>query len=408
MEERAVPLDADNIESVDSDDFRSQIIPLLILTSIFFLNFIARVSLAPLMPEIERELGLSHGEAGFIFLLISLGYFITLFGSGWISSRFTHRRTVTFSSMTLGLAIIGTAFSSNLWAVRVGVLLLGMAAGLYLPSGIATLTAVVSSRHWGKAIAIHELAPNLSFVVAPLLSEIVLIWFSWRAVLVLLGVAAMLNAMSFARFGRGGDFKGVTPSLSSFRPFLVEPAFWIMLLLFSLGISGSLAVYTMLPLYLITEHGLDRNLTNTLVAVSRISGIVMAFAGGWVTDRFGPKKTLVSVFLLTGVTTVLLGAVSSSWVLVIVFLQPMLAVCFFPAGFASLSRIGPSNSRNLAVSLTIPFAFLIGGGAIPAGIGFMGDTVSFALGIVMVGGLILCGAGLACFLRFQEKRAPSP
>jgi NNP family nitrate/nitrite transporter-like MFS transporter len=283
-----------------------------------------------------------------------------------------------------------------------------MAAGLYLPSGIATLTAVVSSRHWGKAIAIHELAPNLSFVAAPLLSEIVLIWFSWRAVLVLLGVAAMLNAMFFARFGRGGDFKGVTPSLSSFRPFLVEPAFWIMLLLFSLGISGSLAVYTMLPLYLITEHGLDRNLTNTLVAISRISGIVMAFAGGWVTDRFGPKKTLVSVFLLTGATTVLLGAVSSSWVLVIVFLQPMLAVCFFPAGFASLSRIGPSNSRNLAVSLTIPFAFLIGGGAIPAGIGFMGDAVSFALGIVMVGGLILCGAGLACFLRFQEKRAPSP
>jgi NNP family nitrate/nitrite transporter-like MFS transporter len=243
-----------------------------------------------------------------------------------------------------------------------------MAAGLYLPSGIATLTAVVSSRHWGKAIAIHELAPNLSFVAAPLLSEIVLIWFSWRAVLVLLGVAAMLNAMFFARFGRGGDFKGVTPSLSSFRPFLVEPAFWIMLLLFSLGISGSLAVYTMLPLYLITEHGLDRNLTNTLVAISR----------------------------------------SSSWVLVIVFLQPMLAVCFFPAGFASLSRIGPSNSRNLAVSLTIPFAFLIGGGAIPAGIGFMGDAVSFALGIVMVGGLILCGAGLAFFLRFQEKRAPSP
>ncbi len=406
MEDQAVPLDNKNIETIDPDDFRSQIRSLLILTSIFFLNFMARITLAPLMPEIEKDLKLSHGEAGLLFLLISLGYFITLFGSGWFSSRITHRKTVTFSSVVLGLVLIGTAFCNNLWAIRLGALLLGMAAGLYLPSAIATLTALVSSRHWGKAIAIHELAPNLSFVTAPILAEIVLIWFSWRAVLLLLGVAALLNGMSFARFGRGGNFLGVAPSLGSFQAFLVEPAFWIMLLLFSLGISGSLGVYTMLPLYLVTEHGLDRDLANTLIAISRVSGIAMALAGGWVTDRFGPKKSLISVFVLTGTATVVLGAAPSSWVFFVVFLQPMLAVCFFPAGFAILSGIGPANARNIAVSLTIPFAFLIGGGVIPTIIGYMGDTVSFALGIIMVGGLILSGAGLACFLSFQEKKHP--
>jgi len=50
-------------------------LPLLLLTSIFFVNFLARILLAPLMPAVESDLGLSHAEAGSFFLLVSLGYF---------------------------------------------------------------------------------------------------------------------------------------------------------------------------------------------------------------------------------------------------------------------------------------------------------------------------------------------
>jgi NNP family nitrate/nitrite transporter-like MFS transporter len=84
-----------------------------------------------------------------------------------------------------------------------------------------------------------------------------------------------------------------------------------------------------------------------------------------------------------------------------VFLQPLLAVCFFPAGFAALARIGPAGSRSLAVSLAIPIAFLLGGGAVPTLIGFMGDAVSFAAGIMLVGVLITVGALLAGRLRLR-------
>ncbi len=77
----------------------------------------------------------------------------------------------------------------------------------------------------------------------------------------------------------------------------------------------------------------------------------------------------------------------------------MLAVCFFPAGFAALSRIGPAGARNIAVSLAVPVAFMIGGGAVPTLIGFMGDIISFAAGIGLVGGMIAIGAMLAYFLK---------
>ncbi|MEA3231146.1 MAG: MFS transporter, partial [Thermodesulfobacteriota bacterium] len=276
----------------------------------------------------------------------------------------------------------------------------GMAAGPYIPSGIATLTALTTSRHWGKAIAIHELAPNLGFIVAPLAVEAILLKFSWRAVFVLLSLIAFILGIVFARFGRGGEFKGQFPNIASVKAILSNSAFWIMVVLFSLGISGTLGIFTMLPLYLVSEHGFERNWANTLIAISRIAGLGIVFFGGWATDRFGPKRILRGVFILSGILTMLLGLTSKSWIAVIIVLQPIVAVCFFPAGLAALSMITSPKERNIAVSLTVPLAFLFGGGAIPAMIGFIGDLGFFALGVGLVGGLILTGAILPGYLKF--------
>ena len=381
--------------------FSAQLPPLLLLTLIFFLNFVSRVSISPLAPEIERSLHLTHLQAGSLFFVISTGYFTGLLGAGWLAARIFHRRAVFISSAVLSIALIGSLFSRDLLSLRLLLFLMGLSTGIYLPSGIAIISELIEPRHLGKAYAIHELAPNLALVAAPLLAEAVMLWFSWKAVLVLLGAAMMVAAFGFIRFGRGGDFTGNPPGVSALADFFGDPAFWIMTILFALGISSTLGVYTMLPLFLVTEHGLDRDLANTVVALSRISGVFMALAGGWASDRIGPKKVMVIVFLLTGITTMLMGLAADRWVLAAVFVQPLLAVCFFPAGFAALSRIGPAGSRNLAVSLAIPIAFLLGGGAVPSLIGFMGDTVSFAAGILLVGALIAAGAPAAGLLKLR-------
>ena len=393
---------------LEVSSLRSQIGPILFLAGIFFLNFLGRIILAPLLPTIEKDLGLDHAGAGSLFLLISSGYFVSLLGSGFVASRLMHKRTIIVSATAIGLALLVISSSNSLLGISMGLVLLGLAAGLYLPSGISTLTSLISPSQWGKALAIHELAPNLAFVAAPLLSEVLLRWFSWRGILAVMGIASMVAGMTFGRFGTGGKFPGDAPSVTSVRTILAKPAFWIMTILFSLAITGSLGVYAMLPLYLVTERSMDQYWANTLVAVSRVSGLGMAFLAGWATDRFGARKIMATVFLLTGTMTFLLGVTKGYWMVLIVFAQPMLAVCFFPAGFAALSCMGPSSSRNVAVSLTIPLAFLIGAGAIPAGLGIMADTVSFAFGFALVGVFILMGFLLSLTLQLPaENECPT-
>lgn len=370
---------------------RLQVAPILFLTAIFLLNFISRIELSPLVPSIEEDLGLSHGEVGSFFLYITLGYFISLIGSGFVSSRISHRMTIILSSIAVGLTLIGVCLTETAWGLGFGMFVLGLVTGLYLPSAIVTITELVHPPQWGKALAIHEIAPNLAFVMAPLVAEALMVWFSWRCVMGTLGFTSLVIGISYACLGRGGEIKGETPNFSSVRSIIAQPSFVVMVFLFGLAMSSTLGIYSMLPLYLISDHAIARTEANTIVALSRVSTIFIVFLGGWAADRFGSSRTICVAFLITGTLTILLGIVPTSLIKLTVLLQPVFAVCFFPAGFAMLSSTVPPHSRSLAVSLVIPFATMIGAGIVPTFIGLMGDAGLFAMAFPIVGACILSG-----------------
>jgi NNP family nitrate/nitrite transporter-like MFS transporter len=387
----------------DAESFRSSLGQLFLLTLLFFMSFMARIVQAPLMPAIEKDLHITHAEAGSLFFIISAGYFITLMGSGFVSARITHRWTMVLSIACTGLALLATAASESLWQLRAGLFLTGLCAGLYLPSAIAAITGFVSPRHWGKAIAIHEVAPNLAFVLAPLFAEALLALYPWKIVLAVLGVGAILSSAAFLRFTRAGAFAGESPNFRSIGALGRLPSYWLMILLFGLVISGSLGIYTMLPLFLVSAHGLERDFANTLLAVSRIPGVLVAFGSGWFTDRIGPKRTILLILALNGLLTMALGIAPTAWLPCIVFIQPALAVCFFPAGFAAISLMAPAGARNIAVSMVTPFGFMIGAGVVPALIGWSSDLYSFSVGFLLVGGLILTGSLLSRMLAIGRR-----
>ncbi len=381
--------------------------PVLFLVLIFFINFIGRMILSPLLPTMEKELAISHGQAGSFFFLMSAGYVIGLLGSGFFASHSNHKITIVVSSAGVGLALLGISSSSSLWAIRAGLLGVGLAAGLYIPSAIAAITALVEQPRWGKAIAIHELAPNLAFFAAPFVAQTFLAWSTWRMALSFLGAASLLVSCAYYRFGSGGEFPGESPASSAFGMLIHKPAFWLMLVLFGLGVSTTIGVYAMLPLYLVSERHLDQSWANTVVALSRSYGPILGLLGGFASDRLGPRRTMVISLAFTGVATVMLGPASSRWISAIVLLQPLLAVWFFPAAFAALAAITRPDARNLAVAFTVPIGYIIGGGAIPIFIGIMGDAGSFAIGYIVTGILILSGAGLALLLKLPASNVGS-
>jgi NNP family nitrate/nitrite transporter-like MFS transporter len=379
------------------------LLPLTFLTGIFYLNFVSRIILGPFLPVIEHELGLGHGGAGSLFLFIQIGYAAGLLGSGIVSWRFTHRHTIVASAVAVGISLVGLSLTSSLWTMRLWLVLVGTGAGLYLPAGVATITHLVKDAHWGKALAFHELAPNLAFITAPFLADAFLASISWRGVLAVLGGVAVLLGGCFALSGHGGSRQGEAPRLQTVAGLLRDPAVWAMMLIFAAGVGSSLGLYSMLPLFLVTESGMTLRAANSLTGLSRVACLAVAFFSGWLTDRMGHRHALTVALTTTASLNLCLGLFAGPVLTpIFVFLQGAAAVMFFPAAFAAVSRLVPGQMRNLGVALTTAVGVFLGGGGVPALVGYLAEAASFSTAFTVVGALAIFSPLL---LRVRSRRA---
>ncbi len=363
---------------------------LLLLTGIFYLNFVSRIVLSPLLPQIKRDLSLSTGRVSGLFLFLSIGYFSAQIASGFLSSRIGHKWTIFLSAFLSAcfLTVLGISYSIPL--IILSVVLLGLSTGLYLPSGIATITSIFQKDFWGRAVSVHEIAPNLAFITAPLIASFFIEKSNWHFLMLVLAVLNLFLATLLSRT-KMGNLKGTAPWLSSCMVFLKKKGFWVMLILFGLGITSTIGIYNILPIYLVQEHGFSEIEANYLISLSRVATLFTAVIGGFLTDRFGAIRVIGGVLFITGLITVTLGITEGLLLKIAVFSQPVLAVCFFPAAFSAISFISNEKDRNLLVSMIIPFAFVFGAGVMPTIIGWMADYGHFRLGFVIAGAFLSSG-----------------
>jgi NNP family nitrate/nitrite transporter-like MFS transporter len=384
---------------------RAALPSLLLLAGLFYANFVSRVIMAPLLALVEHEFGINHASAGGLFLFVAGGMSLSMTCSGFVAGRLGHRRTVLLSTALLGTFLIGAGLSRSFFELRALLLATGLAGGLYFPSAVATITTLLEPRHWGRGLAVHEMAPNLAFVTVPLLATALAEVLPWRGVFLVFGSLALGLGGLFLAFGRGGDARGAAPRAQALREVVLHPAFPVLVALFSLAVAASFGPYSMLPLYLTTERGVTPETANALLTVSRVAGPLMALATGFVVDRIGARRTAALSLASSGLMTLLLGPLSGPWLAAAVVLQPTLSVCFFAAGLTAMSQTYGQGVRNVAVSLVVPLGILLGSGATPTALGWFGDQGSFATGFVVLGVCILGGVPLLRLLRFAPQEA---
>ncbi len=368
---------------------------LLFLSGLFYLNFVGRVILAPLLPVIEGELGLGYGAAGSLFFFQSAGQTVGLLLSGFVSWRLTHRGALAVSAFSLGTVLIILSRAPTLGAMQACLVLVGLAAGLYLPSAIATITTLVTEPFWGRATAIHEAAPGLGFVTAPLLADALLRVSTWRFAIAVLGTAILISGLVWARWGEGGRYRGEPPRVRSMLALSTNGGLVRIAVLFTLAVSAGYGIYMMLPLVLVAERGMELASANTLIALSRLLTLPMIFISGWLADRMGQRRALVAFQAVTGVLTMFLAVATTPLATgIAAVLQAAASVCFFPACYPMLALIVPPGQRSLAVSLVSISGTVLGAGFTPPLIGYIAEASSFSAALLLIGFLTLLSPAL--------------
>jgi NNP family nitrate/nitrite transporter-like MFS transporter len=343
---------------------------------------LSRLGMAPLLPAIETDLAVGHAQAGGLFLFISAGYCTGLLGSIFLTPRFSHRGLLVLSGLGVGSCLLLAAASRGLLLLRLSLMVLGLAGGIYLPSGVATLTALVRKTDWGKVLGFHQLAPNLAYIIAPLAAEAILFWRSWRTVLVFYGVASLLLACGYASWGRGVAGRSAPSQITSLGTVLRQPAIWLITFLFVMGMGLNQGVFAVMPLYLNFERGLDSGWSNLILAISRLAAFGVPLAGGWLADRYGAGRVMFTTLLCAVAGTLATVWLPNPWLWLALVLQACASVSIFPLCFTMISQVTAPETRAVAVSVVVPVAHLLGAGMVPLGIGLLAEAGRFDLGFI--------------------------
>ena len=376
-----------------------KLLPLFVFWCLWFLNFSTRTVFSPILPLIEDSLSISHGAAGGLFTSLSIGYSLTLLIAGRFASIWGYKRTVVIGFMGTGIVLLGFQWVESYITFHILFFLLGIATGTYLPSIIPIITETYDYKHWGKTIGSHDSAASFSIFSVPILIAFGLNYLSWKNLLLILGIVSLLLPIYFWKISVEPK-KEVSEQKDSILLLFKRKTVWIIGFLWIFAAGSCLGLYSILPLFLVKERGIDLHFANNLFGISRVGGVFVSILIGFLLDRYGYRKMLVLGIVTTGLSTMGLSLASTLPLIIIaLILQATLSIAFFPIGLASISKLTPLSERAMATGVIISIGMIFGVGFVPFLLGVIADHLNFQVGILGLGILTTFSSLMVRFMR---------
>lgn len=371
---------------------------------IFLANYGARSALSPLLVALENSMGINHSQATSLLMLQGFGFSIALCASGFIMTSVRPARMAVFSLVAGGTALLFMPLVTSLLQGRVLFFIFGLMTGLYFPAGMAILNSIVFPKDVGKAVGIHELAPNIGFIIMPLLMQLALNYTDWRGAFSYVGMAMICIGLSFLFWGRGGQHCTQPVSFAGIRHLLRTPSTWLFAVLLTISLVGEFTIYSVLQLYLVNEGGFSPKNANFIMSLSRIITPFAVFAAGFAADAFNPIRLFALCLLVHGLALGMMSVQHSIWLTLSgIFLQALSIAISFPTLFKIISNCVKMDDQPLLLSFTMPLAGMFATGLVPWLLGLCGQYASFGTGFGALGLVsVLCLAALPPLRRLTK------
>jgi NNP family nitrate/nitrite transporter-like MFS transporter len=376
---------------------------LLFLWYLWFLNMGARIIFAPILPIIEDEFFISHARASSIFVFLSVGYGISMLGSGVYAGRIGYRKSIVLSLFVSCIVFFLIPFVRNFFLLYLCGFTIGLASGIYLPSVLPLITEYYAERRWGKSIVIHDSAAPTAIFFIPLIVLALLHVVDWRGIFYVFSAAFLAGALVLACIRH--DVKIGHAPQGMFGSLIRGRSLWIMTILSVFGAAANLGLYAIIPLYLTKELSMSLEAANSVLGISRLGGIAVAISAGFFIDRLNLVVVLFVILLASGVLTVLTAVASIAWIPFLLFVQAGVVTGFFPVALVVIARMFDRQARGMATGVVLTLSVILGGGLMPYLLGLAGDHITFRYGILMLG-IIICLASTLT-LRLKEPESSS-
>jgi len=382
----------------------------------FFLAFVAWFGIAPLMPVVREDLGLTPAQVGNTVIASVAITVVARLAVGRLLDRFGPRRTYSWLLVLGSLPVMGIGLAETyeqflLFRLAIGaigasfVITQYHTSVMFAPNVVGLANATTAG--WGNAGggAAQFLMPLLmgGVMASTGLGE----GGAWRVAMVVPGVALLVVGLLYSRLTTDTPAGNVAPRAEkptgTFREACRDRRVWALALVYAASFGIELTIHNVAALYFADYFGLGLRAAGLAAGSFGFIALFARSLGGWLGDRFGLRAGLGGrvrwLFLaLLGEGIALVAFSRMTIVAVAVPALVVFALFVHMTTGATYSVVPFVNKRALGSVAGIVGA---GGnvGAVASGFLFRGD-VPFPTAFLVLGGLVVASAFAALTVRF--------
>jgi predicted MFS family arabinose efflux permease len=340
-----------------------------------------------ILTPVAADLGITKAQAGSLLTVYAVVYAISSPLLVAVTGRVDRTWALVGGMATFSAGAAVAALSGSLQAVLAARCVMAVGAGIVTPVAASVGVALVGAEGRGRALAIVFGGLTLAQALGVPLGAWLGYAYGWRTafgVVVVLGVVSAIACA--ARLHRG--IRVPVATLASLAGVLTSVRQSVAVAFTALFIGALYVVYTFLAPFLESRFQLGRDGVTVMLAIFGAGAVVGNSAGGLLTDRIGPQRTLL---LLCMAQLVLLPALT----LVPMPMTPFAALVALWS-VCSWSFMVPQQARlALLAPDRVPVLFALNAAAI-----YVGGSMGSALGGATLQGYAYTllgpvGAGLA-------------
>lgn len=329
---------------------------------LYLMNFLVNLGvgiLAPVLPQIKGEFGVSYGEAGLIVSAFGLSRLVLDLPVGWASDRVNPARMLLVGTLVLVSGSIWAGLSSSFVQVVSARAVMGAGSAMCATTALIILSHLSTPENRAKTLSMFPMGAMAGASFSPLIGGYLAALFDWRISFYFCGFTAFASfvwvaftqrerhgmpaheasgAERVAHHVRHGPARSAPESATTISALVA-----VNVAVFTVYFSRQGLLQALVPLYSGNVLGFRTEVIGMLLSTSAIISVFALSLSGFLADRYGRMQVFVP-----GVVCLIVGA------FIIPFAQDltqlMLAVVFLSMGGMTISipavLVGDMSSRK--------------------------------------------------------------
>ncbi|CAH0268087.1 Purine efflux pump PbuE [Peribacillus sp. Bi96] len=339
-----------------------------LLAIVSFVVGMVELIIGGLLDIVSNDLDVSLGQVGFLMTVFSLAFALAAPILLAVTQRVERKRLTLITLFIFFIGNVIAVFSPYYSILLVGRIIAASSGSLLIALCLTMVPNIVTEQYRARAIGVVFMGVSASLVLGVPIGLMLGNAFGWRAPFIMISILTLVSMAGVFFFLERMAPKPSIPigrqlrTLKNRKILLAQATSFVML-------AGHLTLYGYLTPFLKMKLGLDGTWVSIVYLIFGIAAVVGGGIGGFLADRFGSKRTIISVIIFFAVSMLLIPYTTFSLpiFLILMVIWSMLSWAITPAMQSYLIELSPETSdiqqtlNNSAVHMGIAFGSFIGG-----------------------------------------------